>query len=190
MWKKLSAPLISILLSRNQTIPTFEKQQHECFQSSGIFSGINQAKEIKKTSLSKKLSPISILVQIFLWFDSRISTLQQLLTRLEELNRGEYGPFVCAICTFCTLKPRVTLDIVLSQSLSNGALCIRLMMLWVTQAANQANQYTYNSSGGFLFFTFFFPKRMKDLLWQQHRKDRNMWADGRRASFGQVNSLN
>lgn len=89
------------------------------------------------------------MAQIFLWFNSRI-TLWQLLGRLEELNQAECGPSVCAICTFCTLKLRVTLDIVLSQSLSSNALCIRLMMLWVTQAANQPNQYTYNSSGGFL----------------------------------------
>lgn len=88
---------------------------------------------------------------MFLWFNSRIITLWlPTLGRLEELNQGEYGPFVCAICTFCTLKSRVILDIVLSQSLSSSALYIRLMMLWVTQAANQPNQYTYDSSGGFL----------------------------------------
>lgn len=52
------------------------------------------------------------MVQIFLWFNFRI-TLWLLLGRLEELNQAECGPFVCAICTFCTLKLRVTLDTVL-----------------------------------------------------------------------------
>lgn len=95
-----------------------------------IYSRINPAAcwEIRKTSLSKQLFLISV----------------------QELNQAEYGPFVCGICTFCALKPRVTPDIVLRQSLSSSSLCIRLMMLWVTQAANQPNQYTYNSSGGFL----------------------------------------
>lgn len=105
-----------------------------------------------------------------------------MLERLEDLNQGEYGHLVCAICTFCILKPGVTLDIVLSQSLSSHAPCIRLMMLWVRQQINQINTRTI------VQVAFF--KRMKDVLWQQHRKDRNMWADGSRASFGQVSSLN
>lgn len=77
------------------------------------------------------------------------NNLMAIVRKVGRVKPGWMWPF--CLCYLYFLYSKAQSDTrYCTQSLSSNALCIRLMMLWVTQATNQPNQYAYNSSGGFL----------------------------------------